>query len=94
VAEADRRLTRVHAGAEQFELEDRVQLAQLRLGPRLHAQPALPHAGVEAAVMPELVLERGELRRAHDVEPVGIVLVEVVPHVEHGEPVQIDLGLP
>ena len=56
----------------------------------LTPQAALPHAGVEVAVLAELIRERRQLGRPQHVEPVGVVLLGLVPHVEHGEAVDVE----
>ena len=78
------------AGAEQLELEDRLQLAEIGRRRRLEAETALPHAGERAVVVAELILERRQLRQPQRVEPVGIDLGEVVPDVEHREAVDVE----
>ena len=95
VAEPERGLALVDAGAEQLELERGLELAERRRRRRSHAEAALPHAGERAVVVPELIRERGQPRHAHGVEPVGIDLFEVVADVEHREAVDLErrLGL-
>ena len=60
--------------------------------PAVDAEPALPHARPEVAVLAELVRKRRQLRRAQDVEPVRVDLVEVVDHVELRKPVDLHSG--
>ena len=55
----------------------------------LHAEPALADAGEEVAVLAELVLVGRQLGRPHDVEPVRVVLPDLVAHVEHREAVDV-----
>jgi hypothetical protein len=95
VAQAERRLARVDAGPEQLELEDRLDLAGAGRDEALHAEPALADAREEAAVLAELALEGGQLGRAQDVEPGGIVLSRLISHVQHREAVDVQprLGL-
>ena len=93
VPEPERGLPRVHAGAEQLELEDGLDLADVGRDEALHAEAALADAGEVVAVLAELVLERGQLGRPQDVEPVRVVLLRLIPHVEHGEAVDVQPGL-
>jgi len=93
VPEPERRLAGVDADPEQLELEDRVDVAALGRDPALHAKPALAHAGVEVAVLTELVLEGRQLRRPQHVEPGRVDLLPVVSHVQHREAVEVDLRL-
>ena len=75
VAQAERGLPGVDAGAEELELEDRLDLADVGRDEALHAEAALADAGEEVAVLAELVLERRQLGRPHHVEPVRVVLL-------------------
>jgi hypothetical protein len=61
VAQAEGGLPRVHAGAEELELEDGLDLADIGGDEALHAETALADAGVEVAVVAELLRERGQL---------------------------------
>ena len=54
MAQAEGRLPFVHAGAEQLELEDRLQFADRGWRRRSEAQAALAHAGERAVILPEL----------------------------------------
>ena len=56
--EPERRLAFIDAGAEQFELEGGLQVAEIGRGRRTDAKARLPHTGERAAILPVLVLER------------------------------------
>ncbi len=89
MAQADRRLARIDARAEEFELEGGLEIAETRGRAGLHTEASLPDAGEPVPVRAELVLERGQLGRPHHVEPVRVVLIDLVTHVEHGETVDV-----
>ena len=92
MAQPERRLAGVHAGAEQLELEGGAEGAQSRRCRRPDPEPALPDAGKGTVILAELVLERRQLRHAQGVEPVRVDLREVVPHVQHREAVDLHAG--
>ena len=90
VAQAERRLPGVDAGAEQLELEDRLELAERRsaMKPftprRLWRTPAKKWPS-----SPYSFSYDGSLVGRSDVEPVRVVLAGLVAHVEHGEAVDV-----
>src|SRR5436190_12124292 len=88
----ERRLPGVHAGAEQLELKDRLQLPKLRWNLALYAQPALPYTGEPTSIFPKFVLEGRKLARADHVEPVRINLPCLKARVQHGEAVDVEAG--
>ena len=90
VAQAERRLSFVDAGAEQLELERRLEITERGRRRGLHAEPALAHAGERAVVLAELLLEGRKLGDTHRIEPVRVDLLEVVADVEHGEAVDLE----
>ena len=78
VPQPEGRLALVHAGAEQLELEGRLQLAE-RGGRRRRARRGGSAARRRTCCgLAELVLERRQLRDPHRVEPVRVDLLEVV----------------
>src|SRR6185436_12182765 len=91
MTQPERRLSGVHTGAEQFELENGLEVAQRCRCRRLDTQPALSDAGKRTVILAELALERGQLRQAQGVEPVWVDRIEVVPHVQHGKAIDLHL---
>ena len=89
MAQPERRLAGVHAGAEQLELEDGLELAQTRRRRRLDPEAALSHTGKAAVVLAELVLEGWQPRQAKRVVPIRIDLREVVSDVQHRKAVDL-----
>ncbi len=85
----ERRLSLVHAGPEQLELERRVQVSKLGRSAGAHAETALPYARKGVVVFPVLIVERRQLGDAQRVEPVWVDCGEVVAHVEHREAVDL-----
>ncbi len=92
--EVEIRVTRVGVDAEEVELELRLDLAQARRKPRVDAETGGTHARPEVAVLAELVRKRRQLRRALDVEPIRVDLVEVVDGVPLRVPVDFHPGPP
>ncbi len=93
VAQAERGLPGVDAGAEELELERGLQLAHVGRDERLDSETALPRAERDASVLAVLVLERGELGGTQDVEPVRVDRLAVVAHVGHHVAVDLRLRL-
>ena len=89
----ERRLALVDAGAEQLELELRLQLAERGVRRTAHAEARLAHAGKRAAVLAELVLEGRQPGQPHRVGPVRVDLIEVVADVQHREAVDLERRL-
>src|SRR4029078_9015440 len=87
VPQTGRGLAGVHAGSEQLELERRLEIAERCRRRRLGAETALANAREGVVVVAELILHRWQLAHPQGVEPGGIDLLEVVPHVEHREAV-------
>src|SRR4029453_13187538 len=75
--------------AEQLELENGLEVAQTRRCRRLDSEPALSDSGKRTVVLPELVPEGRQLRHAQGFEPGRWVLLEVMPHVQHREAVDL-----
>jgi hypothetical protein len=74
----------------------RIEIAAVGRRRRAYAKPRLTNAEVGVSILAELILERGHLGSANDVEPRGIHLVEIVTDVRHGEPIDAErrvLGL-
>jgi hypothetical protein len=90
VARTNRRLSSIDSHAVQIELPYRLQLTQAGRNRGLRADPGLANAGVEAAILSELVVECGQLRRPERVEPVGVALTELEDHVGHDETVDVE----
>jgi hypothetical protein len=90
VPETKRRLTCVHSGAKELELERGLELAERRWRRRSHAEAALPHSGERAVIAPELILEGRQLGHTQRVGPVRVDLLEVVADVEHRETVNLE----
>ena len=51
---------------------------------RAYAKTTLAHTGVKLPVVTVFVVESGQLGGAHHVEPIGIALIRLIAHVEHG----------
>ena len=95
VAQPERGLAFVDAGAEQLELEGGLQVAE-RVGvDDSHAETALAHAGERAVVCPNWSSNDGSLVTRIVSNQFGIDLLEVVADVEHREAVDLEgrLGL-
>jgi hypothetical protein len=90
MAQAERGLSFVHAGAKQLELEDGGEFAEIGRRRRPEAQAALPHTRERAVVLTELVLKLRQPGYPQGVEPIGVDLREVVADVEHREPVNFE----
>ena len=90
MAQTEGRLAFVDTSAEQLELEDRLQVAHLGWGRRPEAEAALSHTGEIAAILPVLICERRQLGDAQGVVPVRVDLLEVVAHVEHRKPIDLE----
>ena len=85
--EVEIRVPRVGVDAEEVELELRPDLAPARRNPPVDAETSRSHARPEVAVFAELVRKRRQFRRALDVEPIRVDLVEVVNGVRLRVPV-------
>jgi hypothetical protein len=93
VSEPERRLSGIHARAEQLELERGLEVTEWRRSGPFDAEPRLADAEERVAIGRELVLERRQLRGPDYVIPVGLDLVEVVAGIEHHEAVDVDARL-
>ena len=90
VTETNRREARVPADAEHVELELTLDVAVRGRQLALDTEPALARAQIEAPVLAELLLEGRQLRRAIDVIPVRVVLLEVGDRVSLAEAVDLE----
>src|SRR5688572_14642054 len=93
MAQAEGGLPFVHTGAEQLELEDRLDLADPGRDVGANAQPALTHACERVVVFAKLTRERRQPGEPQRVVPVRIDRPEVVADVEHREPVNLEARL-
>src|SRR5688572_7958377 len=89
----ERRLALIDADAEQFPFELGLQVPKIswRGGP--DAEAGLADAGECAAILAELIFERGQARDPHRVEPVWIDRGEVLADVEHHEAIDFEARL-
>src|SRR5262245_59806717 len=90
VADAHRRLTGIDAGAEEIELECRLQVAKRSRQSGSYTEPTLAHAGPKVSVLAEFIVECRQLGGTDDVEPQRIVLLDVVDAVRHREAVDLE----
>ena len=90
MAQAEGRLTFIHAGPEQFEFEGGPQFAHCRGRESSDAQPRLAHTGERNAVLAKLTVVRRQLVESHRVIPVRIDGLEIDAHVEHGEAIYLE----
>ena len=93
VPQPDRGLAGIHTDAEHFPFELREQVAHLGRRRALDAEARLAGAEERVAVLAPAVLDRGELRGALHVEPLGVDPLVVVAGVHHHEAIEIELRL-
>ncbi len=85
--------TGVDAGAEELELEDGLDLAEVGGHEALHSEAALADSGEDVAVLAVLVRVGRQLDGPQHVVPVRVVLLGLVAHVEHAEAVDVEARL-
>lgn len=93
VAQAKSSLSSINTGAEKFELELSFKFAVPGWSTRLNALSTLSNTREHLAIRRKLIFEGRQLNRSHDVEPIRIVLFELIPEVEHGETINFESAL-
>src|SRR5262249_1689976 len=92
-AQTDRRQPGVAADAEHVELERRRDIACRGREDALRTESALTRAQVEMTVVAKLMGNCGKFRRAVDVVPIGVVLLEIADRVSLAEAVNVERRL-
>src|ERR1700757_2587930 len=93
MAQAERCLSLVYSGSEQFEFEDGVEITQACWSRGLQPKPRLADAEVSLPVWRELTFERRQFGRPHHIEPIRIALPEFIAGIHHHVTVEIDTAL-
>src|SRR6266576_4121030 len=93
MTQAERCLSLVDSGSEQFEFEDGVEITQACWSRGFHSKPRLTDAEVSLPVRRKLALERCQFGRPHHIEPIRIALPEFIAGIHHDVTVEIDTAL-
>src|SRR5512145_1461029 len=90
MAQTESRLTRVDTRAEEFKLEVCLQLSVVCWCCRFHSEAALPDAVIRLSIRSKFVRKRRQLGWTDHVEPVRMVLFELVARVEHCKAINLE----
>src|SRR4249920_3147552 len=93
MSQSKSRLAGIHARAEQFKLKHGLQLAVFGWGRGLDPQTALPHTEVSLAIWSKLIFEGRQFCGPNHIEPIRIVLLELIARVHHCKTVDLECAL-